>query len=291
MLTEIRYFFTKSPLLARLIGLNLIVFLGLNLIRLAMYLFNISGVFDELTRFLSVPSYLEALINRPWTVLTYAFVHLGIFHFVFNMIMLYVGGRLFEDFLGRKQLLATYVFGALTGALFFIAAFNIFPVFEPVRTQAIAIGASASVLAVFIAVASYAPDFKLPLLLIGPVKLKYIAIFIVVIDILSISRGNPGGHIAHLGGAFWGFLYAYMVRKQVDPAKALNRWVKGWKAALSGRPRMKVNYSATRPATDEDYNLQRAEKQREIDRILDKISQSGYDSLTAREKETLFKSS
>jgi len=196
---------------------------------------------------------------------------------------------LFSEFIGAKQLPVTYVLGGLAGAIFFIAAFNIFPVFADVKHQAVALGASASVLSIFIAVAVYAPDYRLPLLLLGPVKLKYLAIFFVVIDILSIERGNPGGHIAHLGGASWGLIYGLLVKSRVDPAKVINRWMGSLGSMLKRRRKLKVKYSSARPLTDEEYNFQRAEQQKEIDNILDKISQRGYESLTASEKELLFR--
>jgi len=291
MQNELKQFFRSNSILFRLIAVNLAVFLVINIFRLFLFLFDLTDYLDTVTGFLGVSSNLNILAQRPWTIVTYAFLHLGIFHFVFNMIMLFVGGKLFSDFIGHKQLIATYFLGGLVGAVFFVGAFNAFPVFEDIKFDALAIGASASVLSIFIAVAVYAPNFKIPLLLIGPVKLKYIAIFIVVVDIISISRGNPGGHIAHLGGAFWGFIYATLLQKRIDPAKTLGRWFSSLGNLFQGKPRMRAKYTSSRPISDFEYNANRAEKQKEIDRILDKISQSGYDSLSATEKEILFKSS
>jgi len=288
---ELKQFFRSNPILFRLIAVNLAVFLVINIFRLFLFLFNLTDYLDTVTGFLGVSSNLNILAQRPWTIVSYAFLHLGIFHFVFNMIMLFVGGKLFSDFIGHKQLIATYFLGGLVGAVFFVGAFNAFPVFEDIKFDALAIGASASVLSIFIAVAVYAPNFKLPLLLIGPVQLKYIAIFIVVVDIISISRGNPGGHIAHLGGALWGFIYATLLQKRIDPANTLGRWFASLGNLFQGKPRMRAKYTSSRPISDFEYNANRAEKQKEIDRILDKISQSGYDSLSATEKEILFKSS
>jgi membrane associated rhomboid family serine protease len=289
MLVEIRQFFLRNPILGLLIGINLFVFLAINFLRLIFFLWDMPGEANAISAWIGVSSNPDLILNRPWTVFTYMFLHYGFFHIIFNLIVLYVGGRLFSEFIGAKQLPVTYVLGGLAGAIFFIAAFNIFPVFADVKHQAVALGASASVLSIFIAVAVYAPDYRLPLLLLGPVKLKYLAIFFVVIDILSIERGNPGGHIAHLGGASWGLIYGLLVKSRVDPAKVINRWMGSLGSMLKRRRKLKVKYSSARPLTDEEYNFQRAEQQKEIDNILDKISQRGYESLTASEKELLFR--
>ncbi len=289
MLDELKHFFLKGSVLARLIGINLLVFLLVNVVRLFFFLLNIQGAGEVITNWLGVSSNPAVILTRPWTLFTYMFLHFDFFHILFNMFMLYVGGRLFSDFIGAGRLTVTYILGGLTGALFFILAFNFFPVFGQVRSLAVALGASASVLAIFVAIAVYMPNYQLPLLLIGRVKLKYIALVFVLIDILSIERGNPGGHIAHLGGAFWGLAYARLLQAGKDPAGAINKWIKPLGRFFSGKPRMRVKYTKARPLSDEQYNDQRAERQKEIDRILDKISQSGYDSLTTSEKEMLFK--
>lgn len=289
MLKEIKQFFLKGTVLSRLIMINLGVFILLNFVRLIFFLWNVQGVGDVMTAWLGVSSNPMRILSRPWTLLTYMFLHLDFFHLIFNMIMLYVGGRLFSDFIGTGKLTVNYILGGLFGALFFVLAFNLFPVFSEVRSVAVALGASASVLAIFIAISVYMPDFELPLLLLGRIKLKYIAIVFVLIDILSIERGNPGGHIAHLGGAFWGFFYAKRLLAGKDPSSPINRWMKSLGSLFSRTPRMRVRYQWGRPLTDDEYNDQRADRQKEIDRILDKISQSGYESLTSKEKELLFK--
>ncbi|NLM93245.1 MAG: rhomboid family intramembrane serine protease [Bacteroidales bacterium] len=279
----------KGTVLSRLIMINLGVFILLNFVRLIFFLWNVQGVGDVMTAWLGVSSNPMRILSRPWTLLTYMFLHLDFFHLIFNMIMLYVGGRLFSDFIGTGKLTVNYILGGLFGALFFVLAFNLFPVFSEVRSVAVALGASASVLAIFIAISVYMPDFELPLLLLGRIKLKYIAIVFVLIDILSIERGNPGGHIAHLGCAFWGSFYAKRLLAGKDPSSPINRWMKSLGSLFSRTPRMRVRYQRGRPLTDDEYNDQRADRQKEIDRILDKISQSGYESLTSKEKELLFK--
>jgi len=286
---EIRHFFIRGSVLSRLIGINVAIFVLVNLVRVIFFLWNAEGAAAGMSRWLGVSSNIQLVLHRPWTLITYMFLHFDFMHILFNMIVLYVGGRLFRDFIGADRLTATYLLGGLSGAVFYIAAFNIFPVFGDVVAFSLAIGASASVLAIFIAVAAYMPNYQLPLLLLGRIRLKYIALFFVVLDIISIDKGNPGGHLAHLGGALWGFLYAMMLKSGKDPALVLGFYLGKVGRLFRPKPRMRVEHTRQWPLTDEEYNAQRAERQKIIDHILDKISRSGYDSLTSEEKELLFK--
>lgn len=294
----VTFFKSNSPL-ARLILINVIVFIGINIINLFLWLFeidhqsNIGGV-SVVTEWLSVPSDLGQLFMRPWTLITYMFLQEGFFHILFNMIILYFGGRIFTEYLSNKKLVKTYIFGGLVGAAFFILAFNIFPVFSDARTRALALGSSASVLAVLIAIATYIPNYSVMLIFLGRVKLKYIAIFFVVIDVFSIQQGNAGGHIAHLGGALWGFLYANNLKKGRDLGTFFDRikWPDLSKKSKSSKKSHFENvYVNSRPMTDEEYNAKKQAHQQQIDKILDKISRSGYESLTKEEKEILFRNS
>ena len=217
------------------------------------------------------------------------FLHERFWHLFFNLWMLWFGGIIFTRFLSEKQLVWTYVLGGLTGAAFFIAAYNIFPVFETARYSAVALGASASVLAIIVAAAAYKPDYGLNLLFFGQLKFKWLAIAFVVIDLLSISAGNPGGHIAHLGGALFGFIYGLLLRSDFALKGILGRKKRGPK--LEYTPYEEIHDEPQVPRSDEEYNYKKAQKEREIDAILDKVAQSGYANLTPEEKEFLFKNS
>lgn len=289
MFSEIKQFFFRGSVLARLVGINLAFFLFVNLIRVLFFLFDNSGIGESLSHWLGISSNVHVLFHRPWTLFTYMFLHFDLLHLLFNMIVLYVGGRLFSDFIGASRLVPTYLIGGLTGAVVFVLSFNIFPVFGEVVAYTVAIGASASVLAIFIAIAVYMPDHQLPLLLLGRVRLKYIALFFVVMDLISIDKGNPGGHLAHLGGAAWGFLYASLLKKDMDPARGIGLWMNAIAGIFSKKPKMRVEYTRERPLTDDAYNDKKAEEREKMDEILDKISQRGYDSLTREEKQFLFK--
>lgn len=301
-LNQIKYFFKRKSVLSQLILINIVVFISVNLIDLFLWLCNINinvssvpGI-SKVTYWLSVPSNLHYLIQRPWTLFTYMFLQENFFHILFNMIVLYFAGIIFTEFLDDKKLLSTYIFGGLTGAFFYIFSYNIFPVFNNVVSQSVALGASASVLAILVAIATYVPNYSVMLFLIGKIKLKHIAIILIIIDILSINKGNPGGHIAHLGGALWGYVSIILLRKGYDFSEIFSKYNLK-KFFLYYKKPKKVKFKniyhnkSERPLSDEEYNRKKAEKQKKIDKILDKISKSGYESLTKEEKEFLFNAS
>ena len=182
-----------------------------------------------------------------------------------------------------------YLIGGISGGLLYVISYNYFPVFQNSVTVSVAIGTSASVLAILVAIATYVPNYHVHLLIIGKLRLKYLAIILVVIDIISIQGNNPGGHIAHIGGALYGFISIMFFKKGFD----FSKWLSLPKISFRRGPRKSYsnpNY-AKRPVTDEDYNRKRAANQAEIDKILEKISKSGYASLSKSEKEKLFKMS
>jgi len=285
-----KIFFSKNNM-SRLLLINTAVFVAITLINGFLWLFGYGGINPVVTWF-AVPSDINELLVKPWTVFTYMFLHEGFFHLLVNMIMLYFGSILFLEYLSQKKLLLTYLLGGLAGALFFIAAFNVFPAFDAIKQGAYALGASASVLAIFIAIATYVPDYVVHLFLFGKVKMKYLAIAFVIIDLLSIQSNNPGGHIAHLGGALWGFVYALSLRRGNNLLGFFEN-IKmpsfGKRAKYKGFNTMRP--SSGRPMNDDEYSKKRAASQHEVDKILDKIARSGYASLTKAEKDLLFRSS
>ncbi|MFK5857120.1 MAG: rhomboid family intramembrane serine protease [Bacteroidota bacterium] len=288
-----KLFFSRN-VLSRLLLINLVIYLVVNIVGLIASLFGLADTsnLSPLAKIFVLPADLSALASKPWTIFTYMFLQEDFRHILFNLIMLYFGGSIFREYLSQEKLFWTYIFGGLFGGLFFILAFNIFPVFDSISDSAVALGASASVLAIIIAISTYVPDYTVHLFLLGKLKLKYIAIAFIAIDVLSIESGNPGGHIAHLGGALWGFIYAFSLKKGNDIYKIFYgirvpkfTWKKNEPKFTSTRPK------SGRPLTDDEYNSKRTAKQEEIDQILDKISKSGYGSLTSKEKEMLFKTS
>jgi hypothetical protein len=206
------------------------------------------------------------------------------------MIWLYWFGKIFMEFMPGRKILTLYFIGGIAGALTFIFAYNIFPVFQDTIHLSTTIGASASVLAITVGTAVLVPDYTVNLLFIGPVKIKYIAIFSLVLDVLMIRSGNAGGHFAHIGGALAGALFILFIRKDVTRRLGLLRLQSFLISMFKRKPLHKV-YSQAKPLSDEEYNKQKMLKQKKIDHILDKISRSGYASLSAEEKDILFNSS
>ena len=287
---EIKESFKQGTTLHKLIYLNLGLFLAVQIVKIALLLSNSPDSFHTFLGYLAIPSNPELLARRPWTVFTYMFLHEGFIHILFNLLWLYWFGLVFVQELGVKKLLSTYLIGGLAGGLLFVLFYNVFPVFAQVKDSTITLGASASVMAVVVAVATYRPNRKMHMMFLGPVKIGYIALAMFIVTSLVEFSDNTGGKIAHIGGAFSGFLFAYYYRQGKDITKGFDRMmdsVASW--FKPGKQNMKVTHK--RPANDLEYNKQKGEEQKEVDAILDKISKGGYDSLTAREKELLFKMS
>ena len=283
--------FKQGSNLTRLIYINFGVFLIVKIVGVLSFLFNLdTAQVPFLVHWLSVPAETSALLSRPWTVFSYMFLHEGFLHILMNMLWLFWFGRIFLSYLDQKKLTSIYLIGGLTGAATYIFAFNLFPVFESVRFGSYALGASASVMAVVLATVIYAPNHVVRLMFIGSVKIKHIAIFFIVTDILSIPAGNAGGHIAHLGGAFYGWLFISQLRKGKDISSGFNALMDSFFGLFKKR-KMKVSYKNTQKMDDKEYNKTKKQDQVKLDRILEKIAKSGYDSLNKEEKEILFKSS
>ncbi|MDF2431043.1 MAG: hypothetical protein JWP44_674 [Mucilaginibacter sp.] len=264
-----------------LIGINIIVFLLVNVSNtLGKFLFNtgIIGLYSD--EYLLLPPYLPKLLTHFWTPVTYMFMHAGIFHILFNMLWLYWFGQIFEEYLGNKRTLGLYLMGGLAGACLFVLCYNTLPFFtsSPGALNAPLVGASASVMAIMVATATLLPNYTLPLILIGPVKLKWLVLFFIVIDFLGIVGPNAGGEIAHLGGALIGFIYIKQLQNGHD-------WITATTNLFKSKSKLKVASKNT------SRNSPGRPRQEEIDLILDKISRSGYDSLTRQEKEILFRAS
>ncbi len=291
---DLRRFFRKSGLLPRLIIINVGIWLLAQIAFVAGWAFNLpeTSVEQFILEYFALPASTGLLITRPWTLFTYMFLHTSFWHILFNMLWLYWFGRIFSQYLSQRQLLTTYIFGGLAGGLLYILAYNLFPVFSEVLPQARALGASASVMGIVAAISLYVPNYTIALIFFGRVKIFYLALAVFVLDFFMIRHGNAGGHIAHIGGAVYGFFFIYYLRRGRDLSRFFPRLGKlSWKKPSYGSRKRRTKTSGQeRPLTDEEYNRQRAEKQKKIDEILDKISRSGYDSLSKEEKELLFNS-
>ena len=279
--------FTKGSILNKIIYINIIVFLMLSILNVLCFMLQIN-INPILNKFY-LPSNLDTLIKQPWSFISYMFLHNGFLHLLFNMLWLYAGGKLFLQYLNPKQLLSTYILGGICGGILFIICYNYIPVFMHLNDEASAIGASASVLAIVISIATYSPNHAIQIPFLGLVKLKYIAIFIVILDVLSIPKGNAGGHIAHIGGALFGYLYIKQLQQGKDISINFNKFIQLFIKILNNKKKIKKVYS--RVKSDYEFNSEQAIKQKKIDKILEKIANSGYESLTKEEKQTLFSAS
>jgi len=277
----------------QLIIINVVVFLVLAVIKVFSVVTDFTGVFDVIHAQLSIPAPFFSFIQKPWTVITYAFVHdlTSIWHILFNMLALYWFGKLFIEYLGSDKLIAVYLLGAIAGGLLYLLVYNTIPYYQARMPVLGMVGASAAVYAVLVAAATLLPDYTFFLIFFGPVRIKYIALIYIVISFLGSVGLNAGGNIAHLGGAFIGYLYI----KQLQAGVNWGGWITatlGWFKSLFAPSKVKVTYRKTEPrASSANSSKVSKASQDEIDAILDKISDRGYESLSKEEKEKLFNAS
>lgn len=286
---DIKSTFKNGNNLTKLIYINIAVFILITIVAIIGFLLNNQTIADTALNIFSVPSALKSLLLRPWTLFTYMFVHKDIWHILFNMLWLYWFGKIFLEYLDQRKLVAVYLLGGLSGALLYILSFNLFPAFDGVVAVSVAIGASASVMAIVIAIAAYVPDYTVQLFLFGRIKIKYMALAIFILTSIMDFSVNSGGKLAHIGGAFFGYFYTLNLRQGKDIGHGFNKIIDSLVMLLKPGKKMKVTYK--KAANEYEYNKTKAEHQSRINTILEKISKGGYDSLTKEEKETLFKES
>lgn len=279
----------------QLIVINVVVFLVLAVPYVFSTISGFDNVFTLIQNQFSIPPKFGEFITRPWTIITYGFSHSlkDIFHILFNMLSLYWFGKLFIEYLGSDKLVATYILGVLAGAIIYLLIFNTIPYFVDQSGFPGMVGASAGVYAVMVAVATLLPDYTFFLLFLGAVRIKYIALFFIVLSFIGTTSTNAGGNIAHLGGALIGFIYI----KQLQVGVSWGGWITitlDWiRGLFTTRSKVKVTYRSAEPkakSTKATSGPSRA-SQDEIDAILDKISDRGYESLSKEEKEKLFNAS
>lgn len=299
IISGIKSSFRNGGTLVKLIYINVAVFV-------------IAWILDAFTEgiveYFMLPADGMWLISQPWSLISYMFLHTEFMHILFNMLWLFWFGQMFVSFVGQKQLLNVYLVGGLAGGLLYVLMYNVIPALS--AANSLALGASASVMAIVLATAVYRPNVKMYLMFFGEVKIFHIALVALALDALFLFSGqNVGGHIAHLGGAGLGWLYAERLKKGTEMLKGFERFMDSVFSLFSGnfssaqakrkRSKMTINYgrktAGSRPqpksaeTSEIDYNARKREHQERIDKILEKISKSGYDSLSKEEKEILFK--
>ncbi len=294
LFTNIKQAYQQGRMPMRFIYINVGIFILTFLFNTLLMLFNQSGA--EILRLFELPAWIERFLYQPWSLITYMFMHAGVLHLLFNMLWLYWFGQLFLYFYSERSFCGLYFFGGLCGGVLYMLFYNLFPYFSLAVYTSYLLGASASVLAITVATAVKEPNFRVRLLFFGDIRLKYIALVMVGMDLLLMTSGNAGGHIAHLGGALGGLWFALAMQKGSDITKWINFLIDkivnlfSWFSNPPRRkPKMKVHYNFREK--DYDYNARKKAQSEEIDRILDKLKKSGYSSLTTEEKKSLFDAS
>ena len=278
--------FQQFNVAEKLIAFNVIFFVLPLLVNTFLFLFKIP--IDSYTVWFELSSSFSELVFKPWTLISYSFLHSGFFHLFFNMYIFLFTSRLFLNLFKSNSLLNVYFLGVIFGGLLFLFSYNFFPAFE--NSKPYMIGSSAGVMSLLIFMTTYSPNLEVRLIIFN-VKLLYIGIAFMMLDVIQIPYGNAGGHIAHLGGALLGFFYANKLKNGVDIGLPIERIVfKLFNLFQFNKTKMNVAYknkSNKKFSGPNDNNSKTHQKK--IDEILDKISSSGYESLSKKEKDFLFK--
>jgi membrane associated rhomboid family serine protease len=282
----------------QLIIVNLLVFVFIGLTDLALLFNKNVDPSGMITSWLAMPANPLKLLFKPWTIVSYMFVHAGFWHILWNMLFLFWFGRIFIDFLGTRKLVGLYFLGGFGGAILYLLSYNLLPGLVGASIDSTMVGASAAVMAIIFAIATKVPDYTIRLLLLGDVKLRYVAIFLFLMDLIALPHGNSGGHLAHIGGALIGMLYVVQLNKGQDLVSGINKVLDWFAEVFNPKPKMKVSHSqkkakpmAAANIPDSAVSSTKTTNQADIDRILDKIAEKGYNSLSKTEKQTLFRAS
>lgn len=288
-------------MLSKLILINVIVFVAYNVLIVIAKLFGFfellaisgGGAINYLNTFIMMPAQPLDLLLKPWTLVTYAFFHEGLFHILFNMLWLYWFGRIFNNLLSQEKLLDLYILGGIAGGLTYFLIYNILPSINAVSGGPL-LGASGAVYAIVMGTATLTPESEMSLLLIGPVKIKWIAVAALVLSFIAIGGSNPGGNLAHMGGALMGYLYMKQLREGNDWGRPVRYVIDGVNRLFAdspSRPKMTIHKNPKHQSGRSGKSAAAQTSEEEIDRILDKINKSGYDSLSKAEKQKLYEAS
>ncbi|MES2811712.1 MAG: rhomboid family intramembrane serine protease [Bacteroidota bacterium] len=288
ILEDLKQQYRIGDIATKLIFWNVLLFVVPSIVFALLKLFAISIDYHQ---YVGLSESFLGLVSKPWTIISYNFVHSGGIHLVFNMLMLHFAGRLFSTYFTQKQLFGVYVLGGVFGGIVYILSYNFLPMLA--NQNALLVGASASIMAIVFATTTYQPYMNLRLALIGNVQLWHIALVFLVLDLIQLPLENTGGHLAHLGGAFFGFIYIKALKSGIDFTSGLNAFLDKVSTMFSPKktPFKKVHKNVTSKSNVKSGSriVTKDKTQQQIDEILDKISRSGYDSLTKEEKEFLFK--
>lgn len=300
---DIKNQFRYGSMVIQLILVNIFVYVADNVVRLLFLLVSKGYLYDSFADWFLFCAGLDKLIYKPWSIITYMFFHADLWHLGFNMYALYIFGQILVNYIGNRKILPVFILGGIAGALLCIVMFNLIPALQPNLYYPM-LGASAGVMAIVLAAATLQPEHELNLLFFGPVRIKYIALFFILLDLTTITKSNPGGHIAHLGGAIFGYFFIRQLQQGTDWSLTFNRLIEKMTVFINGLIRKKNMRAYTNPpktgSTNTRFTQSNSGKtppaaansnQEKLDSILDKIAKSGYESLSREEKEFLFKMS
>lgn len=277
--------FKYSTPTTKLIVVNTALFVLIAVFRLVTFIggFRTNSAVSD---YLGLSSDLGTFVTRPWTIITYQFTHLGLFHFFANMLILNMAGTIFSDFFKKSDVWRVYIWGGLMAGLLYFVTSNTVPALSSGGSYNL-IGASGAVMAILFAATIYAPNIQLTLFGVIPVKLKWLALIMLLIDVIAIPQeSNAGGHFAHIGGALYGCLFA-LYRKGRIKFSLFAPVIR----SRETRVNMRVEAGGINSSRKKERSSKDAPTQEEIDAILDKISSSGYERLSKEEKDILFKAS
>ena len=284
--------------LMQIIFINVAVFIAFMVTRVVLVLSGGESFYNTLLSFVVMPASISIFLHKPWTLITYFFMHEGFMHILYNMLFLYWFGIIIKNFLGGAKVVSLYVLGGIVGGLFYLLIYNFIPYFQDRVTLSVMLGASAGVYAVVVGAATLSPNYTIHLLFLGAVRIKYIALFYVIMSLAQSTGANAGGNLAHLGGAALGFIFIRQLQSGTDLGIPVHWFITFVKSFFVHQPKVRVTYkrsasekasSKTKTSTTKETSASTSDvSQEEIDSILDKISQHGYETLSKEEKQKLF---
>jgi membrane associated rhomboid family serine protease len=282
ILDDIKLQYRTGGMVQKLLFWNIGLFVLATLVDVGL---KFSGVAFSYFDYVALSSNTSVFMAKPWTILTFNFFHAGLFHLIFNVLILHFSGRLFNTYFTDKQLFGVYLLGGIFSGLTFIALYFV------LGKVSLLVGASGAIMALLMATATYAPFMLLRIPLVGTVKLWHLAFFILLMDLIQLPLENMGGHLAHFGGALFGFMYIKFLQKGVDLTKPISVFLDRLVTITNPKPKTPFRnvHRNTEKKSVHSYGQNKDITQKQINEILDKISQSGYDCLTKEEKEFLFK--
>ena len=272
----------ENNALVKIILINVIIFIGASFIEVFLTLSGAGNLFKLIINKLMLPASFTSFIIQPWSLISYFFLHLNFTHILWNMLFLYWFGKIIQDNIGNNAVISLYVLGGIIGGLSYMALFNIIPYYENRISESLMLGASAGVFSIVAGSATLLPNYTFYLLFLGPVRIKYIALFYILLSFLDVTGSNAGGEIAHLGGALIGYLFIRQLQNGINMGEGIINIIN-----LFNRKKNKKEREETIINEEQKSDI----SQDEIDNILDKISESGYSSLSKKEKEKLFNAS